>query len=105
MSEKRITANRYRINTPRGKKEFRDLSAMYVSAVQSTQDNFNHFKFDKSNQETYARSNRNKLPQIPTYKNSIRGSSLDHRIEKRNKRDLSSGHGDPDNEESPSETK
>lgn len=74
---------------------------MYVSAVQSTQDNFNHFKFDTSNQQTYARSNRNRLPQIPTFKNSIRGSSLDHRIEKMNKRDLSSGsHGDPNNEES-----
>jgi hypothetical protein len=57
---------------------------MYVSAVQSTQENFNHFKFDTSNNETFARSNRNRLPQLPSFKNPVRGSSLDRRIDSRN---------------------
>ncbi len=52
---------------------------------QNNFDNFTHFKFDTSNNETYARSNRNKLPQIGIQNqiniNSYRVSSLDQRID------------------------
>lgn len=79
MSDRKIS-NRYRIHSPKGRREARDLSGMNMSAVQSTQDNFNHFKFDTSNQEVYARSNRNRLPQIPIFRHGARGTSLDRRI-------------------------
>lgn len=54
--------------------------------MQGPQDNFNHFKFDTSGQEVYARTNRNRLP-LPqinpngTSRNFNRASSLDQRVE------------------------
>lgn len=54
--------------------------------MQGPQENFNHLKFDTSNQEVYARSNRNRLP-LPqinpngTTKCFNRVSSLDQRVE------------------------
>lgn len=53
---------------------------MHTSALQSTQENFNHLKFDTSNQEVYLRSNRNKLPQLAVVSTALRGSSLGHRL-------------------------
>ena len=35
------------------------------SSMQSTQEGFQHIKFDPKNEEIFSRSNRAKLPQIP----------------------------------------
>jgi hypothetical protein len=56
--------------------------------MQATQSNFDHLKFDTTNQEIYPRSNRNRLPQInqAQQQNQIirdynRVASLDQRVE------------------------
>ena len=58
--------------------------------MQVTQSNFNHLKFDTTNQEVYARSNRNRMPlpqinqiQQPNQNDKFinRASSLDQRVE------------------------
>ena len=48
-----------------------------MTQLRITQSNFNHIKFDSSNQETFLRSNRNKLPSIQHKGNS----SMDHRYQ------------------------
>ena len=49
---------------------------MNFNSVQSTNENFKHFKFDASASEIYARSNRNRLPQIPNFHTNHRSSSF-----------------------------
>ena len=82
-NDKKNSSNRYRINSPRGKRELkdRDNSFGYSNMLQSTQENFNHFKFDASGQETYLRSNRNRLPQLPNLNSNYRASSFHQRLD------------------------
>ena len=49
MVEKKNSFNRYRINSPKGKKDGRDNFMNFSAVIQSTNDNFKHFKFDTSN--------------------------------------------------------
>ena len=80
MAEKKSSFNRYRISSPKGKKDTKDM-LMNFSANQSTNDNFKHFKFDTSSHEIYPRTNRNRLPQIPNFQTNYRASSLEHRFD------------------------
>lgn len=71
--------------------------------MQATQSNFNHLKFDTTNQEIYARSNRNRLPQInqtqqqnQNNKDFNRATSLDQRVEL-NRTKIIRKHEEPDN--------
>jgi hypothetical protein len=81
MEKKVVAANRYRINSPKGKRELKDMIGGYTSVLQSAQENFNHFKFDSSGQEVYPRTNRNRLPQIYNINCNLRASSFEQRLE------------------------
>ena len=68
----------------------KDFLNNYSCGMQVTQSNFNHLKFDTTNQEVYARSNRNRMPlpqinqiQQPNQNDKFinRASSLDQRVE------------------------
>ena len=80
FAEKKNSLNRYRINSPKGKKESKDLLMNFSAAVQSSNEHFKHLKFDTKNSEVYPRSNRNRLPQIPHFQVNFRTSSLENRF-------------------------
>ena len=49
LADKKNSFNRYRINSPKGKKESKDLFMNFSAAVQSSNDHFKHLKFDTNN--------------------------------------------------------
>lgn len=82
-SLKQIPANRYRIQSPKSKRNSKELHQSFTNPI-SGNDEFSHFKFDASGQEVYARTNR-RLPIISNNQNANqsvnRATSLDHRVE------------------------
>ena len=80
MAEKKSSFNRYRIHSPKGKRDTKEMIINF-SAVQSTNENFKHFKFDTTNNEVYPRTNRNRLPQIPHFQTNFRASSFEQKID------------------------
>lgn len=68
VTQRKSSQKRYRIQDIKTKKEFLDLPGNIFPSFH-IQENYNHLKFDITNQQFYPRTNRNKLPLISNQNN------------------------------------
>jgi hypothetical protein len=69
-----LNTQQFKLKSVSTKKEINDLPNLFNSFV-STHENFSHFKFDPAHRDTFARINKNVLPDIG------KGTSLDHKTQ------------------------